>query len=152
MKVDELDIIIANEGNRVDHMPNQCGKCTDREDYGKFINMMQHSLEGRKKTSPTLQPAELLTTLTDHGFNGTLLYLNNAAQGIIGQAIHGRWNAAVQSIKPNFQVRPFELMSHKGPCGDFTCVGMHYVEVGAPAARARFMWNEVERAMVQQQT
>eukprot|EP00951_Prasinocladus_malaysianus_P028932 scaffold265420_cov42-Prasinocladus_malaysianus.AAC.1 len=66
MKVDELDVIIANEGNRVDHMPKQCGKCNEREDYGGFINLMDHSFEGREDTSPTLQPAELLTSLTEH--------------------------------------------------------------------------------------
>jgi len=154
LKMDSLDVIIANEGNDAEFTWGKCETCSGAwaasKPFTHFKSDLRHAMKRYKRGERTVRPKELIHSLHKHGFNGTLLYVHNEPWADIPEDVHARWRGAVKTVRPSFRVEPYELMSPTAhpdivACGNVRCHGKHHVMPGPPTIRAGMIRDTVAK-------
>jgi hypothetical protein len=147
----DFDVIVANEANHVGStVTNRCQESmTSIPEWGKLVQKAVNSYKNGENDR-AIAPHNLIETLMQSGFSGTLLYTSNDKWMQIPEDVHQRWNAAVERLRPAFHVSPFEVMSPTAHplherCGADAHVGSHHTMPGPPTVGGQLVRLEVEK-------
>ena len=151
LNLGEFDVIVANNANNVGStVTSRCeAAMADVPEWGKLVKEAVSTYENGD-ADRAIRPRNFIRTLMDLGFSGTLLYTSNEKWTDIPAEVHQSWNEAVEELRPEFYVLPFEIMSPTAHplherCGADAHAHGHHTMPGPPTIGGNLVRLEVEK-------